>query len=216
MNTEDAIRTRRTLKVRVDPEHPLPVIKGDEFMKTMEELIELGAQAPFHYESAESQRSGSLQGIEPWRFHALDGDSCRKVLDAFNQNKPQKAPDGIKQMLAAADGLILGTWLPERTRKLSKKFHPNLKNMEHIAATGAAIQNILLAATARGLNAYWSSGGILRKPKVLQFLGIPEHEILLGAIFLFPDEIPESAQTKTGKHAESRGKISDYSDWIKM
>jgi len=216
MKTDEAIRTRKTLKVRVDPKNPLPVTKGDDFKKTMQELIELAALAPFHYESAEVQRAPSLQGIEPWRFHALDGENCRKVLAAFNENKPQKAPEGIRQMLAAADGLILGTWLPEKSRNRSRSFYPNLKNMEHIAATGAAIQNLMLAATDRGINAYWSSGGIMRKPKVLEFLGIPDHEILLGAIFLFPDEIPASAQTKRGKHSEKRGGLRDYSDWIEV
>ncbi|MAO66466.1 MAG: hypothetical protein CL666_15855 [Balneola sp.] len=216
MKTDNAIRARKTLKVRVDPQNPLPASKGKDFKKTMEELMELAGQAPFHYESAEPQRSGELKGIEPWRFHALDGESCRNLLKAFNADKPQKAPDGIKQMLAAADGLIITTWLPERTRKLSRKFHPNLKNMEHIAATGAAIQNLLLAATSRGINAYWSSGGIMRKPKVLEFMGIPSHEILLGAIFFFPDEIPETAQTKTGKNADKRGEAGDYMDWIEM
>lgn len=216
MKTDDTIRARKTLKVRVDPKKPLPVTKGEDFKKTMEELMALAGQAPFHYESAKEQRSGNLQGTEPWRFHAFDGVNCRNLLKAFNADKPQKAPEGIKQMLAAADGLIITTWLPERTRKLSRKFHPNLKNMEHIAATSAAIQNLLLAATSRGINAYWSSGGIMRKTKVLEFMGIPKHEILLGAIFLFPDEIPESAQTKTGKNADKRGEIGDYMDWVEM
>lgn len=216
MKTENAIRNRKTLKVRVDPENPLPVTKGEEFKQTMEELIELGGQAPFHYESSKKQRSGKQQGVEPWRFHALDGKNCRNLLNAFNADKPQKAPEGIKQMLAAADGLIITTWLPERNRKLSNKFHPNLKNMEHIAATGAAIQNLMLAATSGGINAYWSSGGIMRRPKVLEFMGIPKHEILLGAVFLFPDEIPESVQTITGKNAEKRGDLGDYMDWIEM
>lgn len=216
MNTDDAIRTRRTLKIRIDPENPLPVTKGEEFRQTIEELIRLAEMAPFHYESQRSQRSGKLQGAEPWRFHVLDGQNCRDLLEVFNNDRPMKVPEGIRQMLAAADGLILTTWLPERTRKLSRKFHPNLKNMEHIAATGAAIQNLLIAATARGINAYWSSGGIIRKPKVLDFLGIPKHEILLGAIFLFPDEIPETAETKTGKNVENRGELSDYMEWIEV
>ncbi|MFD2531183.1 nitroreductase family protein [Gracilimonas halophila] len=214
MTTDESIRTRKTLKLRVDPEKPLPVTKGEEFKQTIKELIELAGKAPFHYESSEDQRKGSLQGIEPWRFHALDGKTCRSFLRSLNQDKPMKAPEGIRQMLAAADGLILATWLPEKSRKLSRRFHPNLKNMEHIAATGAAIQNLLLAATSRGINAYWSSGGIIRKDKVLEFLGIPKHEILLGAVFLFPEEYPADTETKTGKNAEERSEVGDFMDWI--
>lgn len=216
MKTDESIRARKTLKLRVDPENPLPVTKGEEFKDTIIELIELAGKAPFHYESNEEQRSDSLQGIEPWRFHILDGKSCRLFLKALNQEKPMKAPEGIRQMLAAADGLILTTWLPERSRKLSRRFHPNLKNMEHIAATGAAIQNLLLAATTRGINAYWSSGGIIRKSQTLEFLRIPNHEILLGAVFLFPDEYPDYVETKTGINTDKRGEIEDFMDWIEI
>ncbi|MBD3617191.1 MAG: nitroreductase family protein [Gracilimonas sp.] len=216
MTTEESIRSRKTLKLRANPDNPLPVTKGKDFKKTIEELIELAGKAPFHYESAKGQRSYKLIGNEPWRFHVLDGESCRIFLKALKQEKPMKAPEGIKQMLAASDALILATWLPERSRKLSRKFHPNLKNMEHIAATGAAIQNLILAATSRGVNAYWSSGGIIRKPKVLEFLGIPNHEILLGAVFLFPDEFPESVDTQSGMNADKRGEAGDFMDWIEV
>lgn len=216
MNTEEAIRSRKTLKLRVDPENPLPIIKGEDFKKTIEELIALAGKAPFHYESPERQRSKNLNGSEPWRFHVLDGESCRNLLRSLNQEKPMKAPAGIRQMLAAADALILVTWLPEQSRKLPGKFHPNVKNMEHIAATGASIENLILAATSKGINAYWSSGGIIRKPKVLEFLGIPEYEILLGAIFLFPEEMPGEAETIPGKNVDKRGEIGDFMEWIPL
>ncbi|MEQ8524224.1 nitroreductase family protein [Gracilimonas sp.] len=216
MKIEEAIQNRRTLKLRANPEDPLPVTKGEEFKRVIEELIKLAGKAPFHYRSAETHRKQNLAGAEPWRFHVLDGNTCRKLLEIFNQDKPMKASEGIKQMLAAADALILSTWLPERSRSLSRKFHPNVKNMEHIAATGAAIQSLLLAATSRGITNYWSSGGCLRKPKVLEFLGIPKQEILLGAVFLFPDEYPESVQTKTGKNVEAKGELKDYMEWVEL
>lgn len=117
-------------------------------------------------------------------------------------------------MLAAADALILTTWLPEPSRKKTQTFYPSLKNMEHIAAAGAAIQNLLLAATSKGINAYWSSGGILRKPKSLRYLGIPDDQIILGAIFIFPDNYPDSVKIKTGKNAGKRSEIREFMQWI--
>ncbi len=216
MNTEEAIRLRKTLKLRANPESPLPVTKGKEFNQLIEGLIVLAGMAPFHYESPVSKRSKTLRGSEPWRFHAIDGENCRRLLTALKNEKPVKSSEGIKQMLAAADALILGTWIPERSRKPGRRYHPNVKNMEHIAATAAAIQNLLLAATEQGMNAYWSSGGCLRKPKVLDFLNIPKHEILLGAIFLFPNEFPDSVQSKTGKNVDKRGKLSDFMDWVSV
>ncbi|MFP8489832.1 nitroreductase family protein [Gracilimonas sp. Q87] len=214
MTTDETIRVRKTLKLRADPENPLPVTKGEGFKDTINELIELAGKAPFHHESPEKQRSETLKGSEPWRFHALDGKGCRTLLNKLIDEKPVKSSDGIKEMLAASDTLILGTWIPEKSRKKGRKYHPNVKNMEHIAATGAAIQNLLLAATACDINAYWSSGGCLRKPKLLKYLGIPKHEILLGAIFIFPNEYPESVQTKIGKNVTNRGGLGDYMDWV--
>jgi nitroreductase len=216
MTTEEAIQKRKTLKLRADPHHPLPVQKGDDFRAVIEKLIHLAGRAPFHYESHQSRRSEIGSGAEPWRFYVLDGVNCRNLLDSLNREVPMKAPEGIRQMLAAADALILTTWLPEPSRNKTRTFYPNLKNMEHIAAAGAAIQNLLLAATSEGINAYWSSGGIIRKPKTLRFLGIPDEEILIGAVFLFPDEFPDTVETKSGKNSDKRGEITDFMQWISI
>ena len=71
-------------------------------------------------------------------------------------------------------------------------FAATLANMEHIAAAAAAIENLLLAATARGVSNYWSSGGVLRSQIVRQLLAIPPAEIVLGAIFFFPKEFGDA------------------------
>ncbi len=216
MNIEDAIRARRTLKLRTDPKNPLSITKSETFKKTVEELIALAGNAPFHYESPQEVREKDLFGAEPWRFHALDTSTCRRLLKEFNGDRPVKSSDGIKQMLATADALILVTWLPEHAKKAKRKFHPSVKNMEHIAATGAAIQNLLLAATSAGITNYWSSGGSLRKPKVKSFLGIPEDEILLGAVFLFPSEYPDSVHIKKGKNRKGRGSLNTWMNWLEL
>jgi len=216
MTAEEAIQKRKTVKLRADPFHPLPLVKNSDYKSTVEELLQLAGKAPFHYESRQNRRSEDLPGTEPWRFHVLDCKNCRLLLKSLNLEIPLKAPEGIRQMLAAADSLIITTWLPEPSRKNTRTFYPNLKNMEHIAAAGAAVQNLLLAATSRDINAYWSSGGVLRKPKTLSFLGIPNHEILIGAIFLFPDEFPESVETKTGKNVDKRGSTDDFMRWVQV
>jgi len=216
MNTEEAIQKRKTLKLRANPSDALPVQQSDNFRFLIEDLIQLAGKAPFHHESHQNRRTAELSGAEPWRFHVLDGLNCRNLLDSLNRKIPMKAPEGIRQMLAAADALILATWLPEPSRKKTRSFYPNLKNMEHIAATGAAIQNLLLAATSRDINAYWSSGGILRKPQVMRFIDIPEKEILIGAVFLFPAAFPDTVETKTGKNSDKRGDIRDFMRWIEV
>lgn len=216
MRIDEVIRSRKTLKVRVDPEAALPVKKDKAFKNSVEELIELAGSAPFHHHSHEDQRQKELKGIEPWRFHAMDSKTCRELLGHLKKGVPVKSSEGILQMLATADALILVNWLPEPNNSPNRKYYPNVKNMEHIAATGAAIQNLLLAATERGIINYWSSGGCLRKPKVLEFLGVPAHEILLGAIFLFPDTDGDQIIKKTGKNRADRSDKSGWMNWLSL
>ncbi|MEX0720533.1 MAG: nitroreductase family protein [Balneolaceae bacterium] len=217
MSNSQTIRSRQTIKLKADENDPLPVNTSAAFRKEVEELIELAGKAPFHYTCDEFyQTENKLAGKEPWRFHALDSSSCRELLGVLKTGTAVKSSEGIRQMLAAADALILATWLPERSSSQSRKFYPNVKNMEHIAATGAAIQNLLLAATERGITNYWSSGGIIRRAQVLEMLGIPAHEILLGAVFLFPDPDSVKADKIHGKNREFRSSKDKWMNWVKV
>ena len=117
-------------------------------------------------------------------------------------------------MLAAAEALIQATWLPNPgPLPEGASYAPTLENMEHIAAASAAVQSLLVAATARGFTTYWSSGGILRGAEVFRWLGIPSEEILLGAVFLFPAD-PEGATVNPGKLRDKRGRLRDWRRWV--
>ncbi len=218
MKTIDAIKNRRSIKLRQDFEQPLPITKGTDFEKTMQEIIELaGRYAPFHYQTDERNKNGSLKGVEPWRFYALNAQNCRNLLQLFKKEELQKCSEGVLKMLAAADGLILAYWIPERQRDPKPgKFYPNIKNMEHIAATAAAVQSMLLAATSLGISSYWSSGGCIRKENVQEFLGIPTNQILIGTVFLFPDEYPESTLVIPGKNHEARTAPKNWMKWLEI
>lgn len=194
---DEAIRKRRTIKV-LSPQ-PLP---HRDCLAQVNELVSIAGWAPFHRACDAVHRDGStLDGIEPWRFHILDSAACRKLRPLL----PELISGKIPAMLAAADALIIVTWLPnppaaatsERTIDARQAvpefvadyppaFESNLSNMEHLAAASAAVQNLLIAATARGIDNYWSSGGVLRSPAAFDLLGIPQTQILLAAIFLFP------------------------------
>lgn len=184
MHTDQAIRQRITEKVLASS--PLPI---RDISSTVDELVALAGYAPFHRACEDGHRQGELDGIEPWRFHILDAAQCRLLGPQLTQENAGKIP----AMLAAADALIMATWLPNAGTLVPMGDEPGfavtLTNVEHIAAASAAIQNLLLAATARGIRNYWSSGGVLRSPEVFKRLGIPTSQILLGAIFLFPQEI---------------------------
>lgn len=209
MNTDDAIRQRRTEKIL--SERDLPTVDCQEIVN---EILALAGQAPFHRACEESHRqSGSLDGIEPWRFHVLGASACRKL----RQKVPCENAGKIPAMLAAADALIMATWLPSPSESPSTddelSFAVTLTNMEHIAAVAAAIQTLLLAATARGISNYWSSGGVLRSRTVLDLLGIAPNEIPLGAIFLFPKEFG-NAELVRSKLRDLRTPPQSWSRWV--
>lgn len=183
-SVDRVIRDRKTTKVLSAEDMSTDGVEG------LSELLSLAGMAPFHRACDDIHRKGTNSGIEPWRFHVLESPSCRKLKPRLNSELAGKIP----MMLAAADALVLATWLPnppspQFSVSESHAFEPTLGNMEHIAAASAAIQNLLVAATARGIDNYWSSGGVLRSKEVFGTLGISVNEILLGALFLFPSEI---------------------------
>ncbi len=124
-------------------------------------------------------------------------------------------------MLLAADAMIIATWLPnpDSTDAVSSEtpqlFEPTLGNMEHIAAAAAAVQNLLLLATAAGWLNYWSSGGGLRSTRVFELLQIPNNQVLLGAIFLFGAETGE-LETATSKLTNQRSKIERWARQVSL
>ena len=213
LSTSSCIRQRRTLKVLADVDRPWPP-PDPQFKSVMVELMHLAACAPFHYACDASHQTDALDSPAPWRFYAVDGQRARALL---NYVKTLDEPLGkIGSMLAAANGLVMVTWLPDPADDPGavefQSFVPSRRNMEHIAATAAAIQNMLLAATERGVDSYWSSGGaVLRGQSVYRQLGIPSNQVLLAAVFLFPSDT-QDADTKTGAN---RGKCGKQSRWVK-
>ena len=207
--TDASIRERMTTKILASVDLPESDLTGP-----LAELLSLAGQAPFHRACDESHRQGPLNAIEPWRFHVLHSAECRRLGKIIPRENAGKIPS----MLSAADALLMATWLPNPSAEPplnSQLFDPTLGNMEHIAAASAAIQNLLLAATARGISNYWSSGGILRTPETFELLGIPQTEILLGAIFLFPDEIG-SAERVGSKLRDKRCPASTWSRTVSI
>ncbi len=218
MTTLEAILSRRTLKVLVDPDNPWPPEDiPDEYLK---EFLLAAEMAPFHYPCHRSHREGSvMNSIVPWRFYGMNSSSCRSLLSWIRKQGIDSGK--IAGMLAAAGNMQLVTWLPgpPATGGSDRLFEPSLENMEHIAATSAAIQNLLIAATARDIPSYWSSGGILREDPVRQLIGIPSQEILLGAIFLFPakDRFPgRPMETIDGKLRSQKGPQSGWSRGLEL
>lgn len=220
---DHVIRDRRTLKVMRDPNEcqDLTADVAADLYAAVRDSIEVAGWAPFHKPAHKDAHLGQgLSSVVPWRFYVLEKPVCCALL-ARLKSLAQAQPDTkwsraweskIPRILSGSGAVVLATWLPDPSptggaAELSEN------NQEHIAAASAAVQNLLLAAEARGLRTYWATGGILKDTEVFAWLGIPANQILLGAIFLTPTELPHDA-LETGSWRDKRGAPSNWSVWI--
>lgn len=129
----------------------------------VEELLEAARWAPTHHRT------------EPWRFWVFTGQGRDRLAEAFaaaggdkERNKPYRAP------VVVAVGCV-----PQPAADSPQ---------EELLAVGAAVQNLLLAAQAKGLAAIWRSGTMVYDPVVRELLGLAEKDVLVGFVYLgFPD-----------------------------
>lgn len=210
----DALANRRTFKVLGDTDAPLDV--RDQESSKMEMLLEAAGNAPFHH-GCERRHQTGLKSPVPWRAYYLDASRCRALMRRLIESGDATK---VPAMLAAADYLIQVTWLPDLQPDESRtsddpaiKFSGTVRNMEHIAAGSAFIQSLLLAGENQGYRTYCSSGGALRGPEVFGWLGIPADQLLLGSVFLFPEDVKD-AETKPGAMADKRMSLGDWSQAI--
>lgn len=219
METMQAIRRRRTLKVLADPQEPFAA-SDERLAACLPALLDAMSWAPFHYPSHLGQREGELESIVPWRSYVLNSTACRSFNDWSFEHELAKGK--LPNMLAAAVGCVVVTWLPdlegtdeESGNQAFQSFAPTQRNMEHLAAASAATQNLLLAATDLGFETYWSSGGMIRSEAAYEKLGIPKTQVLLAAAFLFDEDLRDAA-SKTGAFRESRGPQASWSREVSL
>lgn len=198
------IKARKTEKILGDVAEPTVV--SSTFSNQVQELVAVAGYAPFHKESASHQRQ-ALPSAVPWRLHLLDGKTCRQLLAQLKAWGGKYGRGKIPQMLATAGAMVQVTWLPDDANLGS------LQNQEHLMAASAVTQNLLLLATAKGIHNYWSSGGVLRDPELFELLGIPQTELLVGSIFLFPT-IPADSTVSLGKNRGKQEPTTDWSRWV--
>ncbi len=179
----DIIQRRKTTKVfAVNDGNVLPeldVNRSNRFDRMMLECIAAAGMAPFHY-------ARKANGVpEPWRFYQLKQSRCRQLADELPAIVT--FPVGrVPELLKGCDCLVLVTWIPQNLEK-GGDLDPNKLaqvNEEHLAATSAAVQNLLLLCESLGWSSYWASGGVLNNSAVFDRLEICRSEKLCAAVFV--------------------------------
>lgn len=214
----DHIRARRTQKVLRDPRTRIPLSSAQRSLldETIPALLQSAEYAPFHKAvHAALHCQGGLASRVPWRVYVLAQETCWDVIDLIAKRAAEAAQSTwaraqnskIPQLLAGAAVVLQVNWCPDLDDQGAVPF--NTANSEHIAATAAAVQNMLLTATAAGIANYWSTGGILREPELQNALGMEAADLPLATVFL---SFPSGADTvKSGAMRDQKGTISDWS-----
>jgi nitroreductase len=130
----------------------------------LRELFAAAAAAPDHHQ------------LLPWRFLVL-GEAARQTLSeafaaALLARDPAALPDQVED---ARNKAFRGPVLIMAVVDL-RADKPEVHACERVVSLGAAIQNLLLAARARGFGSGLSSGRALHSPQLREAFGIAEGE----------------------------------------
>lgn len=184
METYEAILTRRST-ARCSDRVPA---KDD-----IEKLLEAAVRAPTHHLT------------QPWRFVVLAGDARDDLATAWmaGQSKTGKDPKGLEGKTRRAPVIIAVIDHPHLD-------HPKVIQEEEHYATGAAMQNILLAAHDMGLGAMIRTGPAAGYDEVKEYLGVQTGEVIAGLIYVgYPApgdaERPMTRRTPASEVTEWRG-----------
>jgi len=128
-------------------------------------------------------RAADHGNLRPWRY-LLIVESARKQLgELFVQAAASDSPglsDAQKERIRAKP-LRAPLIVVAIARCVD---HSKVPEIEQIISTGAGVQNMLNAAYAMGIGAYWRTGSMAMHPQVTAGLGLEEGEKIVGFIYL--------------------------------
>ena len=174
----DIITKRRSIK----PANMNGKIIPDEQVK---DIIQLADWAPTHGKT------------EPWRFVVYAGNKvkefCRNHAELYKTNT---APDTFLQ--AVYDKLFHNGDNASHivVAYMQRGNLPKIPVLEEIVATGAAVEHILLGATALGIASFLSTGGQTHNQVMKDFLHLRDEDVMIGIIYLgYTNNIPEGKRS---------------------
>ncbi|GEK58282.1 nitroreductase [Marinococcus halophilus] len=138
-------------------------------------VLEAGTWAPSHHKT------------EPWRYFVMTGDGRRQLGETMaaiaaegmtpaEREEKQQNLEKQKDKALRAPVVIAVAAEPSREERV--------ETLEEYGAVYASIQNMLLAAHALGLGAFWRTGAHCYHPKMNALFGLGEQAKVLGLIYL--------------------------------
>lgn len=151
-----------------------------------------------------ASRAPDHKMLKPWRFLIIEGPG----REAFGELLAKAAQ--LRDPHIDDEGLTKARNKPLRAPMILVAIacvseHPKVPEIEQVITAGAAANNIITAAYALGLGAYWRTGTPAFDDTVKEGLGLTENEQIIGFIYLgTPDgrsrRLPEFDVSECSSH----------------
>ncbi len=179
----DAITNRRS--IRKFKSDPIPE-------ETIRQVLQAGILAP----------SGSNR--QPWKFYVVQGKKHVEMTSRLHaglarlESEGKKNPGFVKHSFSVMEQAPVSVFVFYSGRTapwLTQSIDQHLHDVVEIQSIGAAIQNMLLAATELGLGSLWIADVFEAREELSEWLG--ESSELIAAVSLgYPDEHPIARKRK--------------------
>jgi len=174
-----------------------PMVEPGPDASQLERIVAAGQRAPDH---------GRLR---PWRFFAVRGAALQKFGDLLAGSLKQRDPAASEDMLAREAAKAARAPLILVVGAKVKTDFAKVPVVEQLLATGAAAQNVLLAAHAMGFGAVWKTGPAAYDPMVKAAFGLAADDAIVGFIYVgTPARPPQPAPGDPALFAEWRGTVA--------
>lgn len=128
-------------------------------------------------------RAADHGNLRPWRFLLVEGEGRSKLGAIFADAASSDDPSLNEAQLQRFHKMPLRA--PLVVVAIAKAVeHPKVPLIEQVVAAGAAVQNMITAAFAVGVGAYWRTGAMAYHSKVLEGLQLGEGESVVGYLYL--------------------------------
>jgi nitroreductase len=163
MELFDAIESRSTAKSLTGP---------GPTAEQITRLLEAAGHAPDH---------GRLK---PWRFVAVNGAEREAFANAVAQSRRDQNPSITDEQMELEREKIRRSPSILVAACVVRKDVPKVPEIEQVIATGAAVENLLLAATELGIGAMWKTGPAAYSARVKAAVGLAAGDHIVAILHL--------------------------------
>jgi nitroreductase len=122
---------------------------------------------------------------QPWRFHVFVAAARGRLADELEALYDRLTPpaDRREDKRAKLRANILAAPV---TIAVAARIEPagKITELDEIAATACAVQNLMLSAHQRGLGSFWSSAPVACSAEFGAWLGLDRHHRCMGLVYV--------------------------------